>query len=95
MYVTIGIHHPKPGKEQEVLDSMVRFGNAQKMHKGLITTFAWKDDKTGALIGTAIWDSKSDHDAARPEFVKVLEGIDFEQLDESIEAYRGSPVGWA
>ena len=26
MYVSIGIHHPKPGKEREVLETMVRFG---------------------------------------------------------------------
>jgi len=94
MYVTIGIHHPKPGKEGAVLEAMARFGDAQRGHKGLIMVFAWKDDATGALIGTALWDTKNDHDAARPEFAKALEGIDFEELDHSIEAYRGSPVVW-
>jgi hypothetical protein len=94
MYVTIGIHHPKPGKEQTVLEAMAKFGKAQQGHKGLVTVFAWKDDATGALIGTAIWDSKGDYDAARPDMAKALEGIDFGPLDYSVEAYRGSPVVW-
>lgn len=95
MYVSIGIHRPKPGKEQVMVESMVRFGEAQRGKRGLITVFVWKDDKTGALIGTALWDSKDDFDAARPDMEKALEGVDFETLEHSAEAYRGSPVGWA
>jgi len=95
MYVTLGIHHPKPGKEQFILDAMARFGKAQRGQKGLITVFAWKDDATGALIGTALWDSKSDFEAARPDMAKAIEGVDFEPLEFSAEVYRGSPVVWA
>ncbi|MDA4121946.1 MAG: hypothetical protein OK456_02050 [Thaumarchaeota archaeon] len=94
MYVTIGIHHPKPGMEQALLETMEKFGDAQRGHRGLITVFAWKDDKTGALIGTALWDTKEDYEAARPDMNKALEGVDFEPLDFSVEAYRGSPVVW-
>jgi hypothetical protein len=94
MYVSVGIHHPKPGKEQAILETMKTFGNAQRGHKGLITVFAWRDDATGALIGTALWDSKSDYEAARPDMVKALDGVDFEPLEYSSEAYRGSPVLW-
>lgn len=94
MYVTIGVHHPKPGKEQAILDSMMTFGKAQQGHRGLITVFAWKDDATGALIGTALWDSKSDYEAARPDMAKAIERIDFGPLDESVEAYHGSHVIW-
>lgn len=53
-YVTVGIHHPKPGKEQAILETMARFGGAQRGRRGLITVFGWKDDRTGALIGTAL-----------------------------------------
>ena len=94
MFVTIGIHHPKPGKEQDILDTMARFGAAQLGKKGLITVFAWKDEETGALIGTALWDSKADYEAARPDMKKALEGVDFGPLEYSAEVYRGSPVGW-
>lgn len=36
MYLTIGIHYPKPGKESLPLESMRKFGEAQRKHKGLI-----------------------------------------------------------
>ena len=95
MYVTLGIHHPKPGKEEAVLETMARFGEAQRGHRGLITVFAWKDDRTGALIGTALWDRKEDYEAARPGMSKALEGVDFEPLEFSAEVYRGSPLVWS
>jgi hypothetical protein len=81
--------------EQAILETMARFGEAQRGKKGLITVFAWKDDKTGALIGTALWDSRADFEAARPDMEKTLEGVDFEPLEYSVESYRGSPVIWA
>jgi len=95
VYVTIGIHHPKPGKEQTIIETMVKFGKAQRGKKGLITVFAWKDEETGALIGTALWDTKADYEAARPDMDKALEGVDFEPLEYSADVYRGSPVHWA
>ena len=94
MFVSVGIHHPKPGMSDAILETMARFGKAQRGKKGLITVFAWKDDETGALIGTALWDSKADYETARPDMVKALEGVDFEPMEFSAEAYRGSPVLW-
>jgi hypothetical protein len=94
MYVTVGIHHPRPGKEKAILETMPRFGKAQRRKKGLITVFGWKDDETGALIGTALWDAKADYEAARPDMSKALEGVDFKPLEYSAEVYRGSPVLW-
>ncbi len=94
MYVTIGVHHPKPGKEGPLLESMKKFGDAQRGHKGLLFVFAWKDEESGSLIGTALWDTKEDWQAARPDMAKALEGVDFKELDYSAEAYRGSPVLW-
>ena len=95
MYVHISVHRPKPGKEQALIESMVRFGKAMREKRGLITVFVWKDDRTGALIGTALWDSKADFEAAGPDMERATEGVDFETLEESVVAYRGSPVGWA
>jgi hypothetical protein len=94
MYVTIGVHHPKPGKEAALLESMKKFGDAQRGHKGLLFVFAWKDEESGSLIGTAFWDTKEDWQAARPDMAKALEGVDFEELDYSSEVYKGSPVLW-
>jgi hypothetical protein len=95
MFVTVGIHHPKPGKEQAIIELMAKFGKAQRGKKGLITVFAWKDEESGALIGTALWDTRSDYEAARPDMDKALEGVDFEPLEYSADVYRGSPILWA
>ena len=94
MYVIMGIHHVKPGMEKGLIELQERFGKAQQGHKGLIAGFIWKDEKTGVVIGTALWDTKEDYDAARPDMDKAIEGVDFRIFDSSIEIYRGSPVAW-
>lgn len=56
---------------------MVRLGEARRGKRGLISVFVWKDNKTGAFIRTALWDSQADLDAARLDMSKALEGADF------------------
>jgi hypothetical protein len=95
MYVITGVHHPKPGMEKELLETLERFGDAERGHRGPITAFVWKDDTTGVLLGVTLWDTKEDYDAARPDMDKALGGADWRSLDSSIEIYRGSPVAWS
>jgi hypothetical protein len=95
MYLIMGVHHPIPGKEQSLLDVQEKFGRAQRGHKGLISGFVWKDDATNVIIGIALWDTKGDYDAARPDMDKALGGADFRSVDSSMEIYRGSPVLWS
>jgi antibiotic biosynthesis monooxygenase len=95
MYVIMGVHHPKPGMEKELLETLERFGDAERGHRGLITAFVWRDDTTGVLLGTTLWDTKEDYDAARPDMDKALGGADWRSLDASMEIYRGSPVAWS
>jgi hypothetical protein len=95
MYVIVGIHRPKLGKEQGVLEALGRFGKTMHGRKGLITFFVCKDDATGALLGAALWDSKSDYEAALPQMSKDVEGVDFEPLELFSEVYRGLSVSWA
>jgi Antibiotic biosynthesis monooxygenase len=95
MYVIMGVHHPKPGMEEALLETLERFGDAERGHKGLITAFVWKDETTGVLLGTTLWDSKEDYNAARPDMDKALGGADWRSLDSAIEIYRGSPVAWS
>lgn len=90
----MGVHHVKPGMEKSLLEVQERFGKAQQGHRGLISAFIWKDDKTGVLIGLTLWDTKEDYDEARPDMDKAVEGADFRTFDSSIEIYRGSPVAW-
>ena len=94
MYIIMGVHHPKPGMETALLEVQGQFGIAQGGHKGQITDFIWKDDKTDVIIGITLWDTKEDYDAARPDMDRALEGSDLRSLDSSMEIYRGSPVIW-
>jgi Antibiotic biosynthesis monooxygenase len=94
MYVVLGVHHPKPGIEKALLQTLKRYGKAERGHTGLIAAFVWKDDNSGVIFGTTLWDTKADFDAARPVMDKALEGVDFGSLDESLQIYRGSPVVW-
>jgi hypothetical protein len=95
MYVVLGIHHPKPGMESALLETLEKFGSAERGHQGLLASFVWKDDTAGVLIGTTLWDTKSDYDAARPAMDKALEGVDRRSVDASIEIYRGAPIAWS
>ncbi len=95
MYVIMGVHYPKPGMEKSILDLREKFGIAQTGHRGLISTFIWKDDNTVVPIGIALWDTKEDYNATRPDMEKALKGVDFKSLDSSMEIYRGFPVVWS
>ena len=93
--MAMGVNHPKPGMEKALLEVQDRFGKAQQGHRGLISAFIWKDEKSEVIIGITLWDTKADHDAARPDMDKALGGADFRTLDSSMEIYRGSPVIWS
>jgi hypothetical protein len=47
------------------------------------------------FLGTTLWDTREDYDAARPDMDKALGGADWRSLDSSMEIYRGSPVAWS
>ncbi len=64
MFVAIGIHRPYPEKEALLIDSMRRFGEVMKKQKGLRQVHQLRDERSGALVGLAIWDSKEDWEAA-------------------------------
>ena len=95
MYEVTGVHHPKPGMEKALLEVQEKFGRAQQGHRGLISAFIWKDEKSEVIIGITLWDTKADYDDARPDMDKALVGSDFRTLDSSMEIYRGSPVVWS
>ena len=46
MYVVMGVHHPKPGMENALLEVQERFGKAQQGHRGLISALIWKAEKS-------------------------------------------------
>lgn len=89
MFVLVSIHHPHPEKEQLVIDSMHRYSDESKRHKGLVSVHTLKDDSTGQLFGIAIWDSQDSYLAARPALMKVTEKDDFDSWEkEPMKGHR-------
>ncbi len=58
MFVHQSIHHPKPGAEPALIDSMHRYGAALQGAPGLISVHTLQDEAAGLLVGLAIWSSE-------------------------------------
>jgi heme-degrading monooxygenase HmoA len=58
MIVHVSIHTPKPGKEQDLIDSMHRYGAAGRGQPGLVDVKTLRDRHTGRLIGMARWEDE-------------------------------------
>jgi hypothetical protein len=82
MFVNIAVHRLRPGKEPKMLDSMRRYCEAAKAAGGLQRIHTLKDERTGALIGLAIWDSREAYEAAGPALMNAVEGDDFREWHE-------------
>lgn len=83
MFVHIGIHRPKPGKEHLLIESMHRFGDSMKGAKGLQRAHALRDKESGVLLGLAVWDSKEDWEAARPAMIEAVKDDPFEEWEDN------------
>ena len=84
MLYQFAIHRPKPEHEQDVIDSMHRFGVAAR-GLGAIEAHTFKDERSDALVGLAIWRSDDDLAAARPALAAATEDDDF-------DAWESGPV---
>jgi heme-degrading monooxygenase HmoA len=58
MFQHLSIHHPKPGRRDELIASMHRFGNALTGAPGLISVHTLYDAEEDVLVGLAIWESE-------------------------------------
>ena len=82
MFVHLTIHRPRTGKEQLVIDSMHRFGEAMTGLPGLQQVYELRDQKTGALIALSIWDGEEDWRAARPTMLEAVKGDNLDEWEE-------------
>lgn len=82
MYVQMSIHRPRAGKEHLVVDSMHRFQNAIKGKAGFRSATAFKDRKTGWLVGIAVWDDWEAMAAARPAMEESTRNDRFDEWEE-------------
>ena len=59
MIIHLSIHTPKPGKEQDPIASMHRFGAAGAGQAGFIEAHTLRDVRTGRLVGMARWEDEA------------------------------------
>jgi heme-degrading monooxygenase HmoA len=92
--VHISIHRPVAGKEQDLIDSMHRFGEADGAPiPGLREVHTLRDRETGALVGLAIWDSEESFEAGVARMRAAVEGDDFLAWEHGLpEVYVLDPV---
>ncbi len=82
MLYHLSIHHPKPEHEQDLIDSMLRFGAAARA-QGAIEAHTLRDERSDALVGLAIWASDDDLAAARPALSAAVEDDDFDTWESA------------
>jgi len=85
MLYHVSIHRPKPEHEQDVIDSMHRFGDAARTQDGLLEVHTLKDRRSDALIGLAVWDNAEALGAARPALAAATEADNF-------DAWEAAPI---
>jgi len=71
MFIHMSIHHPNPGHEGQVLDSMNRVRLAALGTPGLMQIGPWREDGGGRIIGIAMWESRAHWEAAMPDLFAV------------------------
>jgi heme-degrading monooxygenase HmoA len=59
MIVRMSVHTPKPGKEQDLIESMHRYGAAGAGQPGFIDAATFRDTLTGRLVGMARWQDEA------------------------------------
>lgn len=73
MFLFYSIHYPHPGKEEELAQSMHRFGKLMESLPGFVfvAPYPFKDTEKGTLMGISIWESEEAFQAATPILQKV------------------------
>ena len=83
MFVSMGIHSPRAGRDADVVDSMRRFGAAMNGLPGFRRAYSLRDEQTGRLVSLAIWDSKRDWIAARATMLAAVKDDPFEEWEDA------------
>jgi hypothetical protein len=78
MLYQLAIHVPKPEHEKDLIDSMHRFGAAARSQAGSVEAHTLRDQRSGTLVGFAIWESMDALTSARPALGAATEGDDFD-----------------
>jgi len=82
VFVHLAVHEPRPGKEDEILESMQRFGSSATGAPGFRFHAALPDERTTRLVRMAIWDSREAWAAAIGGMREAAANVDFDALLE-------------
>ncbi len=84
MFVSLSIHQPRPGKEEELLEAMTAFDECMKRHEGFREGHLCIDAESKKIIGIVTWDSRGHFLGAFPEVLRETKarGIDPSGLEE-------------
>jgi heme-degrading monooxygenase HmoA len=93
MFVHLSIHHPNPGAEPDLIDSMHRFGAALNGAPGLISVHTLQDEDAGVLAGLAIWSSQEAMEASVHLAREAVANDPFDEWESrETEGYRLTEV---
>jgi len=82
VFVHVSIHQPRPGCEQDLVDSMHRFGAAAQGARGFREAHTLKDLKSGRLVGLARWEDEASWRDGVEAMRAVVEDDPFEEWEE-------------
>jgi len=82
MFFHISIHTPKEGKEQDLIESMHRFGAKCMEFDANRGANTLHDKERNILIGVAVWDSREEWQEAIPKIHKVVENDPFDEWED-------------
>lgn len=93
MFIHLSIHHPRPGAEDALIDSMHRFGDALQSAPGLISVHTLRDQAAGVLVGMALWSSSETMQASIHLAHEATANDPFDEWESrETEGYRLSEV---
>jgi heme-degrading monooxygenase HmoA len=81
MVIHLSIHTPKPGKEQDLIDSMHRFGAAGARQPGFIEAKTLRDARSGRLVGMARWEDEASWRAGVEAMRAAVEDDPFDEWE--------------
>ncbi len=89
MFFHVTVHRPKPGKEQDLIESMHRFSATLTGLPGMQEAHTLYDADKGVLMGLAVWDSRKAWEDAIAIAREAVKDDPFDEWeDKPVEVYH-------
>lgn len=79
MFIHLAVHHPRPEYAADLLASMGRVDQTAQGSPGLIQIGAWQDQRSGRVVGIAVWESQEDFAASVERIFRAVADDPFDQ----------------